>query len=134
MSFRTLLRIAAVALAVAFTAGPSIAYAQEALSIDAPFAFKVGASAFPAGKYGLQPNDKEMSMKITPPKGAAAVVSVVTRLGTLEPLPAEAKVVFDKVGEVFYLSEIWIPGFDGYLVHVTKEKHTHVTVNANKKG
>jgi hypothetical protein len=57
---------------------------------------------------------------------------VITRLGATEPPAAEARLVFDKVGAVSYLSELWMPGSDGYLVHAAKGKHTHVSVKATK--
>jgi hypothetical protein len=59
---------------------------------------------------------------------------VLTRIAEPDPPASEAKVVFDKVGDVYYLSEVWMPGSDGFLLMATKEKHTHVKVKAIRKG
>lgn len=42
----------------------------------------------------------------------------------------EPHIVFDKIGERYFLSEVWLPGADGYLLHATNEKHTHQHVKA----
>ena len=44
----------------------------------------------------------------------------------------EALVVFDKEGELYYLSEIFMPGIDGFQVKGATGKHTHVKVKAGK--
>jgi hypothetical protein len=36
--------------------------------------------------------------------------------------------VLDVVGDTDSLSEIWIPGDDGYLMPATKEKHGHKVI------
>jgi hypothetical protein len=134
MSTRSLLRVATVTLAVVLAAGASLAYAQNALVMDTTFAFSLGRTVYQPGKYELRPNSDESNFQILPAKGAASFAAVVTRLEKPEPASSEAKVVFDKVGDAYFLSEIWIPGSDGYLMHVTKEKHTHVRVKPDKKG
>ena len=49
-----------------------------------------------------------------------------TRLGA----PA---VSFDRVGDAYFISEVWIPGRDGFLLSGTMVPHTHVTVKAALK-
>jgi hypothetical protein len=41
------------------------------------------------------------------------------------------RVVFDKVGEQRFLSEIWIPGQDGLQVRGTTQAHKHESVGAS---
>jgi len=54
-----------------------------------------------------------------------------TRLaGGLYTTPKDAHVVFDKIGNAYVLSELWLPGEDGLLLHVTKEKHEHKVINS----
>ena len=43
-----------------------------------------------------------------------------------------AHIVFDRVGDAYTLSELWLPGSDGLLVHVTKGKHEHQIVHLKK--
>ena len=54
-------------------------------------------------------------------------VPVITRL-TQRVGSAQAtatSLVFDTVGDRSYLSEVWIPGREGYLVRATTEAHEH---------
>jgi hypothetical protein len=38
--------------------------------------------------------------------------------------------VFDRVGDERFLSEVWLPGEDGYLVRGTAAQHQHDIVNS----
>ncbi len=129
-----LLRILTVMLALAITSGASMAYAQDTSVFDTPFAFRLGTQVHQPGSYTIRVSDDEMTVAITPAKGAENVAMVMTRLAEPEPPLREGKVVFDKVGDVYYLSEVWMPGSDGFLLHAAKEKHTHVKVTLAKKG
>ena len=42
---------------------------------------------------------------------------------------ADARVVFDKAGEKYILSEVWITGHDGFLLVNNHREHEHVSVN-----
>lgn len=127
-------RIVAVMLALLITAGVSIASAQDVMTIATTFAFRVGTTTCQPGNYELRPNADFTTITVTAPKGPAAMAGVMTRLAEPDPPASQGKVVFDKVGDVYYLSEIWIPGSDGYLLLATKEPHTHVKVKAIRKG
>jgi hypothetical protein len=57
-------------------------------------------------------------------------VPILTLLGAaIHTSKQDAHIVFDKVGEVYTLSEIWIPGEDGLLLVATKGKHEHKTID-----
>jgi len=49
---------------------------------------------------------------------------VETRIAERESLAAP-EVVFDKLNGQYYVSELLVPGDDGYLLLVTKASHTH---------
>lgn len=126
------LRILGVLLIVV-AASVSMSYAQERMSFTTSFPFRLGKVVHPAGQYAVSLNQDELVVSLEPVKGAANVAAVQTRLA--EPDPAsEAKVVFDKVGDLYYLSEVWMPGYDGFLLTSTQQKHTHVKVKMVKKG
>jgi hypothetical protein len=42
-------------------------------------------------------------------------------------------VIFDKFGDSYYVSEVWVPDRDGFVVGGTKEVHTHHAVKIYKK-
>ena len=59
---------------------------------------------------------------------------VLTRTaGAIHNTPADAHLVFDKVGEAYTLSEIWFPGTDGYMLNILKEQHEHRVVDVPVK-
>jgi hypothetical protein len=93
-------------------------------NINLPFI--VGGKALPAGEYTFIPDPELMAIKIEPLNGAAILIQAITRLATVPPGEAEeARIVFDKVGDTYTLSELWLPGEDGYLIHATKGAHEH---------
>lgn len=127
------IRVFSTLVAVAITTFASVAHAQVEVVSSVPFAFKVGNTVHPAGHYTLRTNDADMTIQITPAHGKQTVALVETRLGAPEHPLGEGRLVFDKVGDVYYLSEVWTPGDDGFLLHATKAKHTHVAVKVMGK-
>ncbi len=120
----------AVSVLTLLTATSALAQLQS-LRANVPFEFTVGAKVLPAGQYQFVRQTGDASIRVTgADKGQAAVAMVVTRLwGGIHTSPQDAHLVFDKVGNSAFLSEIWIPGIDGFLVHSTKGKHEHQTVD-----
>ena len=107
----------------------SLAWAAGAVSVDIPFSFIVKGKEMPAGKYEIR-TEGDANLAI---KGASgtALVPVMERLADTG--GKEPKVVFDKTedGKVF-LSEVHIPGADGYLVSIAGGKEKHVTVSGKE--
>ncbi len=107
-------------------------YAQHTITAKIDFPFMVEAKVLPAGNYEFVGQDSQSGVEAFNVMSAGkvvAMVKVVTWLAS-EMHPAEsAYLVFDVVGDKHFLSEIWVTGEDGYLVHATKGKHTHKVVN-----
>jgi hypothetical protein len=118
------LRIAVAALAVAFVVGGAVAQAQMA-SVNIDFPFVAAGKSMPAGKYTVTATGNGPVLL----KGASGQVtlSVITRLGRHDK-DAEPELVFDKLESGLHLSEVWMPGEDGYLLLGTKETHGHTVV------
>ena len=130
MNSRLWLFVAAMGLILAV--GPGVAAAQDTLSVNIPFAFILNGKTNDAGQYTVRVTESRTEVWLTPAKGTGAVAAVITRLAASA--PDDSRVVFDKVGNSTYLSEIWIPGEDGYLVHAEKEAHTHHVLKASRKA
>ncbi len=107
--------------------------AAEGCRAKIPFQFTVERTSLPAGEYDFVPSPDNGTIRVTTAgkgKSGAADALVVTRLAQgIHTTSQDAHIVFDKVGEIYILSELWFPGFDGYLVHSTKEKHEHKIIN-----
>ena len=111
-------------------------YGQSRLiKTSIPFAFNVEGKTLPAGQYEFVPDTESGSMRVVPAagKGPAVLALVVTRMaGSIHTTPNDSHVVFDNVGDVLTLSEVWMPGQDGFMLYLTKGKHEHRVVNVPK--
>jgi hypothetical protein len=74
----------------------------------------------------LVPNDTQsmLLLEAKDPKNGAVPLPVETRIAEHQSLK-EPEVIFDKLNGQLYVSELLVPGDDGYLFLVTKAKHTH---------
>jgi hypothetical protein len=115
--------------------GAARAYAQHSASeimVKVGFEFVAGDRTYPAGTYRLTRNASGPgALKIAAASGdPQGTIQVMTRISedvapTREP---RAALVFDKVNDKAYLSEVWMAGEDGYLVRGTPEEHQHLVV------
>ncbi len=122
----------AVLLVLVSTATFGVAQTKTAVIADIPFAFLVGTQSLPAGTYEFSAGDNLEVINVANTKGKeSALTAVVTRLSRKS--DTEASVVFDVAGTNHYLSEIFVPGLDGFLVKGAPGKHTHVSIKGNKK-
>ena len=106
------------------------AYGQERVRANIPFAFTAAGKTLPAGQYDFVREANDEAIRVSSAaKGPGVIATVMTRLGGgIHTTAEDAHIVFDKVGDTYFLSEIWIPGVDGFLLHITKGKHEHRAV------
>ena len=95
---------ALMTLIVAFTIAVPVVNAQSTiLTANVPFAFTIGDKQLPAGPYAV----REMG-RATLVQSKDAVYSVVGIYNYAGPLKGdETKLVFDKVGDHYFLAQIW---------------------------
>lgn len=123
------LALAAVCAMVLGLAG-SVAWAAGGVAVDIPFSFMVKGKAMAAGHYEIRAEGNDSSRLVVRGGGGIVMVQVIERLadtGAKEP-----KIVFDKVDNKNYLSEVHIPGGDGFLVGIAKGKETHVVLTGKE--
>jgi hypothetical protein len=96
------------------------------------FEFSVGDKTFPAGTYHfVQPTSKSLVLVMRHADGGhSAKVEILARISRADNRPSGGHVVFNVSGDEGgrYLSEVWLPGQDGFLVQGTPEEHDHLTV------
>lgn len=103
------------------------------MAVNVPFSFIVKDKEMPAGRYEIRTfGEDETRLAIRSNEGGGQIlVQVIERLadtGATEP-----KVVFDKMEDgKSYLSEVHMPGMDGFLVGIAKGKETHVTLSGKE--
>jgi hypothetical protein len=129
-------------LAFALVAGVSLTYAQATFKV--PFSFEAGGKKFTQGEYSVaQKGDGEITLR-QESTGKEVQIPVLRKLGQPKPPVAEPRLVFDAVGNfepsyteyftVYILAEVWLPGQEGFEVHVTKGAHqTQVVKGADAK-
>lgn len=120
------------ALALLGTVGGGAVYAQDISIVDVPFKFTVHNKVMMPGKYEIKVTDAAV-ISVMPEKGQALFVPTITRLAQHETPLTNAMLVFDKVGDQYTLSEVWMPSEDGYLVTDTKQPHQHHLLKGKKK-
>jgi hypothetical protein len=119
--------------AVAWVVLLGIALAQAApITVNIGFTFTAGGKSMPAGKYEIDIKSANGPIVLRGgEKGSEAILAVMTRLGRHDN-DQEPELVFDRIGAALHLSEVWLPGEDGYLVLGTVEKHDHVVLGGPK--
>ena len=99
---------------------------------DIPFNFIVEGKTYPAGNYDFTMNDEGSALTIQGHKSTkeSGMALVMTRLAARE--QSNVSLVFDVVGKDHYLSEIYVPGMDGFYFKSATTKHTHTTISSPK--
>ncbi len=121
-------------LVAAFTGFAMESSAQDSSSqarVSIAFPFVADGKEMPAGDYEFSVSSGRVVVRATSGKSATVTMTVITRLGRHDADP-QAELVFDKEGNKSVLSELWLPGSDGYLlVHGTPD-HKHQVVGGSK--
>jgi hypothetical protein len=96
------------------------AYAQSYAKADVPFAFNVGAAQLPAGTYEIKAlSQGGNQIMIQNSKTNASAVSIARRDGSRN---TESKLVFDRIGNQYFLSEVWKDSGAGIIVPTSKHE------------
>ena len=97
---------ALMTLIVAATIAAPVVHAQSSITLTAnvPFAFSVNGSALPAGAYEIRDLGSRATV-IETKDGKTHVMGLYAPAG--ESKPGESKLVFHKVGNSYFLAEIW---------------------------
>ena len=98
---------------------------------DIPFSFMVAGKSLPAGSYSFSENAATDTITVMSMTGKQSLMPpILTRLSPRS--GDEAQVVFDVVGTDHYLSEIFMPGLDGFGLKGAPAKHTHTIIKGKK--
>ncbi len=104
---------------------------SDTVAAKIQFPFRAGGQEFSAGNYQIEvmlpSNELVLRNEDT---GAAVVLPTTTRLAQRD--EEKGALVFDKAGEEYYLSEVYIPGIDGFELKGASGQHSHVKVKGGK--
>jgi hypothetical protein len=97
----------ACTLAVAAMAPGSLAFAQgRVMQVNVPFAFHNGSQSMPAGIYRVEIQSDHVILL----RGQSRSGFVMTNPETTRNVNGPGKVIFNRYGSQYYLSEIWPQG------------------------
>ncbi len=110
----------------------------QAALFKIPFEFRAAGKKIPAGEYWFGFNQAGKLILRQTASGKELELQVLEKIAPPEQPAAEPRLVFDEVGDfapsyteyftVYVLSEIWLSGQDGFLIHVTRSQHKEKTV------
>jgi len=110
----------------------------QAALFKIPFEFRAAGKKIPAGEYWFGFNQAGKLILRQTASGRELELQVLEKIAPPEQPAAEPRLVFDEVGDfapsyteyftVYVLSEIWLSGQDGFLIHVTRSQHKEKTV------
>jgi hypothetical protein len=117
-------------LVVLVTLAVGSVQAAPGTRVNIPFSFMVNGVVLPAGEYELLPgNSEEYVQVLSLTKGPSAGTLIVTRVsGPSWELTNNTQVVFDKIGDTYTLSELWLPQMSGFQLYASKEAHERKVV------
>jgi cytochrome c5 len=117
-------RLMAFVLVTFFAVGPAFGQTVEAVRAAIPYEFTFGSKVLPAGTYTLTVTKFGLQAQSVT-TGAVYRAPIITRLGGPTEFLRGGSLVFDKSGSVRILSEVWMAGADGILLHSTPKSHSH---------
>ncbi len=104
----------------------------EPQALRVTFPFQVGDKILPAGLYSIEQPKADL-LVLRDAMGNVVEMPIIIRVAKLSPPLTESKVIFDKFGSSYYISEVWVPDRDGFVVGGTKEVHAHHAVTIYKR-
>ena len=124
---------ALMTLIVAFTiAVPAVhAQSQIVMSANVPFAFSADGKQLPAGDYEVRDMGARATL-IETKAGDAKVLGIYQYAGPSK--PGETKLVFHKIGDHYFLTEIWTSSRDQGLALPESKLEKEVTASNRDAG
>ncbi|MEP6946739.1 MAG: hypothetical protein ABJA02_12540 [Acidobacteriota bacterium] len=95
-----------------FTATQAQMYSDTVLKVKIPNAFVLRDKTYPAGDYTFKPTDDATDspylLEIVGPDRSVAFFDTIGT--TVDNAPKDTEIVFNKIGDQYFLSQIWVKG------------------------
>jgi hypothetical protein len=98
-----------------FTSAPSAAAQTGATFaiVNIPFDFQAATQKMPAGQYRISRGSSESFIVL---RGPNQPIAVLTHPGFVSEAPSRGYVVFNRIGDTYFLNEIWNAGSSNGMV------------------
>lgn len=109
MRNKLLVSLLALGSLCVLTGMPAFGMDTNGLQVNVPFSFRVEKTVLPAGSYRITPMDISTPnlLVIRNEDGGPAVVVLTEPLSTKSNAPEKSELVFTRVGNLDYLTQIW---------------------------
>ena len=97
-------------LALLSMVATQVARAQETMVVNIPFAFTAGNVTLPAGEYRVQKLEQNSAVLLIHCWDAGASTMVITNAAQAKETQTESKLVFNRYGNRYFLSQVWNAG------------------------
>jgi hypothetical protein len=123
-------------MALTAMATTRVAQAQETVVVNIPFDFAAGKTTLPAGEYSLKVSDSTHSLILISRKDSSASAFINTNAVATANVQTESKLVFNRYGDRYFLSQVWSEGNSQgrQLVKTAREKELALTANIETEG
>jgi hypothetical protein len=134
MKTRALVMAAVMALTAMATT--RVAQAQEAMVVNVPFDFTAGNQNLPAGEYSVKVSQSDARIVLIERKDATAAMFVGTNAVDANKIQSESKLVFNRYGDRYFLSQVWNEGNSRgrQLMKTASEKEIALTAKIETEG
>ena len=113
--FGTAIRLFACVAATAFVVTPVLGQGREMVNIPFSFTLHNSKVPLPAGSYNISSSSN--FLVLAPSRGQQVTQLINTRLNRPNSFLQAGALVFDSTGGKKILSEVWLPGQTGILLH-----------------
>jgi hypothetical protein len=123
-------------MALTMFATTRVAQAQQSLVINIPFDFVAGNTQLAAGEYTVKVSVPTHSLILISRKDSTASAFINTYAAVSSTPQAESKLVFNRYGDRYFLSQVWSEGNSQgrQLVKTSREKEMALTAKIETEG
>jgi hypothetical protein len=103
----------AVVMALTILASTRVASAQQLMVVNIPFDFAVGNKTLPAGEYSVKDSPALNTLLLLDREDPAQGAFLPTLSVDAREIQSESKLVFNRYGNRYFLSQVWSAGRSG---------------------
>jgi cytochrome c553 len=101
---------------------PAFGQTGQRMQVKIPYEFTLNSKVLPAGTYTFSVTDVELGVRSA--TGGVLHALIITRLSGPPQFFRDGALVFDRTAGGRILSEVWMPGTDGMLLHSNPKNHS----------
>jgi hypothetical protein len=130
---KTRAMVMAAVMAVAVMASTRVASAQDKLIVNVPFDFAAGNVKLPAGEYSITRSTNAVALLLINRENPKASIVVTPNAAEAGKIQTQSKLVFNRYGDEYFLSQIWTEGSSRGKQFVKTDREKEMTLLAKNE-